>query len=59
MSRMELVGIGSQVDLARQAGLDYPNLNRILNGAAFSSVTLEKLCRALSCHPGEICQLKP
>ena len=46
-SRMSVVGLGSQLDLAEVAGLDYPNLNRILNGAAFAS-------KALKCHPAEL-----
>jgi DNA-binding Xre family transcriptional regulator len=55
-TRMFTVGILSQVQLAKETGLDYQNLNRILNGANFSSVTLTKLSSALQCHPGEILQ---
>ena len=53
-SRMSMVGIESQCQLAEEAGLDYQNLNRILNGANFSSQTLTKIVRVLRCHPGEI-----
>ena len=53
-SQMSVVGLGSQLDLAEVAGLDYPNLNRILNGGAFASQTLGKLSRALKCHPAEL-----
>ena len=52
--RMESLGIASQVDLSEETGLDYQNLNRILNGAPFSSATLTKLCQTLHCHPAEI-----
>lgn len=54
LSRIELMGLGSQRALAKRAGLDYYNLNRIVNGSPFSSKSLSKLCEALSCHPGEI-----
>lgn len=51
---MSMVGVESQCQLAEEAGLDYQNLNRILNGANFSSQTLTKIVRVLRCHPGEI-----
>ena len=57
LSRMELLGLGSQRALAQRAGLDYYNLNRIVNGSPFSSSSLSKLCEALSCHPVEILEV--
>ena len=51
-SRLQGLGLRSQRALARQTGLDYYNLNRVLNGAAWNSRTLARICAALECEPG-------
>ncbi len=50
--RLQGLGFRSQRALAQQAGLDYYNLNHVLNGAAWNSRTLACICEALECEPG-------
>lgn len=49
--RMKALQIPSQRVLAKQMGMDYIHLNRIINGRAFTSTTLGRLAKALDCSP--------
>jgi DNA-binding Xre family transcriptional regulator len=53
-SRLKGLGLRSQRALAQQSGLDYYNLNHVVNGAAWNSRTLARICEVLECEPGYI-----
>jgi DNA-binding Xre family transcriptional regulator len=52
VSRLQGLGFRSQRALAQRANLDYYNLNHVLNGAAWNSRTLARICEVLECEPG-------
>ncbi len=53
-SKMRESGIKSQSELAGRLGMDYRYLNKLLNGKAFTSTTLQRLADQLGVRPGEI-----
>ena len=54
------VGIKSQAELARQAGMSPQQLNRNLKGhKAANLATIDRLCGVLDCQPGAFLEYKP
>ena len=53
-TRLQGLGLRSQRALAQHANVDYYNLNAVLNGAAWNSRTLARICEVLKCEPGYI-----
>lgn len=47
-------GLKDQQQLARSAGLSNHTVGRVLKGEGFASPTLDKLAKALKCHPIDI-----
>ena len=52
--KTRLQGLGLRSQRAQQSGLDYYNLNHVVNGAAWNSRTLARICEVLECEPGYI-----
>lgn len=44
-------GVGTQAELARRMKMDYPHLNRILNGRNCTLETIGRMARVLRCSP--------
>ena len=51
---MLMVGIETQLELARRSGLDKQTVSRALNGDTFRSDTLSKLAEALNVNPMDL-----
>ena len=52
--QMEEQSIPSMGELAHHARIDPSHLSKLLGGRPFSSVTLDRLARALKCKPADI-----
>ena len=57
--RMVQAGIRRQTELANRAGISQGNISNLATGKAkaIQFRTLESLCRALDCEPGDLLKL--
>jgi len=54
LDQMHEQSIPSMGELAHHAKIDPSHLSKLLSGRPFSSVTLDRLARALKCKPADI-----
>ncbi len=48
-----------KTDLSTLAGLSSPTLAKLSKGAVITSETIDRICRALNCQPGDIMEYIP
>jgi len=59
LDMMEKVGMKSQRELSRLTGISQTTLVKVRRKHSFRSDTLDMLCRALDCQPGDLLAYVP
>ena len=52
-------GFQFQAEVARKAGISANSANRVFRGIGIRLDTIDRLCKALECQPGDLLQYVP